>query len=132
LLGWIVAVLALFVAQTLIPPLLQYYGRKEGRWDRVKIGLGPRDNPPPMPLSGQRAQRALANMFEALPVFVTLALLLEIEGRTSSTATAGAMIFFLARLLYLPSYIFGLYGVRTLFWVIGWAGIVTMLIALLG
>lgn len=130
--GWILAVLALFVAQTLIAPTMRYYGGRNSAGEKIKLALGPRDNPPPLPIEGERAQRALKNMSEALPVFLTLALLDLIHDRDTALARTGAAIFFAARVAYLPAYVLGIYAVRTAFWLAGWAGLLLMLAALLG
>jgi uncharacterized MAPEG superfamily protein len=129
--AWILAVLALFVAQTLLAPSLRYYGGREGRRERLLAALGPRDAPPPMPQLGERAHRALLNLFEALPVFLTVALLLVMEGKADSLARAGAATFFAARSAYVPSYMFGPPGLRSGLWVVGWVGLAIMLVALL-
>jgi uncharacterized MAPEG superfamily protein len=76
----ILAVLALFVLQTLLPASFRYLLAGPGTARRLKIALGPRDTQPPMPPMGARAERALANLHEALPVFLTLALLHVFQG----------------------------------------------------
>ena len=75
---------------------------------------------------GGRAERALANMHEALPVFLALALLNLIVG-TGSLAQTGATVFLVARILYVPAYFTGASGLRTLFWAVGVVGLVMML-----
>jgi uncharacterized MAPEG superfamily protein len=129
--GWILGVLALFVAQTLIVPTTRYYMDPATRRRGFKMALGPRDKAPPLPLEGERAQRALKNMFEALPVFLTLALLIQIEGNATALAHAGAAIFLAARVAYVPLYMMGTFGLRTASWLAGWAGLLLMLAALL-
>jgi len=125
---WILAVLGLFVVQTLMPGIIRtstLTDKKSG----IAETLGPRDNPKPLPTSGERAVRAAANMQEALPVFLTLALLAVFQGgETATAATTGAMIFFVARLIYVPMYLSGILGVRSLAWMGGWVGLVMMLL----
>ena len=58
-----------------------------GALDGLKMALGPRDSPPPM---GMRAERALANMQEALPVFLGLAVLHIPRGTPPELAGRGA------------------------------------------
>ncbi|MDP8999899.1 MAG: MAPEG family protein, partial [Myxococcota bacterium] len=70
----ILAVLALFVVQTFVPSVIRQR-LATGIRAHVAIAIGPRDDPPPISQALGRAQRALANMQEALPVFLTLALL---------------------------------------------------------
>ncbi len=124
----ILLVLALFVLQTLLPASFRYLGRDPGR--PLSVALGPRDDPPPQSRMGGRAERALANMQEALPVFLTLALLNLYLG-TGDLALTGATVFLAARVLYVPAYLAGIPGLRTLIWAAGVVGLVLMLIPIL-
>ncbi len=124
----ILLVLALFVFQTLLPASFRYMGREAGR--PLSVALGPRDDPPPQGRMGGRAARALANMQEALPVFLTLALLNLYLG-TGDLALTGATVFLVARVLYVPAYLAGIPGLRTLIWAAGVVGLVLMLIPIL-
>jgi uncharacterized MAPEG superfamily protein len=125
----ILLVLALFVVQTLLPASFRYLGGGAMN-GKLAQALGPRDNPPPQSPLGARAERALANLQEALPVFLTLALLNLVVG-TAALATLGATVFLIARVLYVPAYLMGIPGLRTLIWLGGWAGLVMMLLPLL-
>ena len=69
-------------------------------------------------------------MHEALPVFLALALLNLIVGTAGPLAVNGAIVFLVARILYLPAYLSGIVAVRTLLWTVGWVGLVMMLIPL--
>ena len=95
------------------------------------MALGPRDEQPPQTRLGGRAERALANMHEALPVFLALALLDLILGTAGSLAVNGAIVFLVARILYVPAYLSGIIAVRTLLWMVSWVGLVLMLVPLL-
>jgi uncharacterized MAPEG superfamily protein len=122
--GVILGVLALFVAQTLLAPSLRYL--RGGLW----VALGPRDVQPPMPALGGRAERALHNLHEALPVFLTVALLHLLQGTHPGQATLGAQIFLGTRALYVPAYLSGIPGLRSAVWVSSWVGLGLMLAAL--
>jgi len=124
----ILLVLALFVIQTLLPASFRYMGKDAG--SNLVVALGPRDEPPPQSRVGGRAERALANMQEALPIFLTLALLNLFLG-TGAMAATGATVFLVARVLYVPAYMAGVTGIRTLFWIVGVVGLVMMLIPIL-
>lgn len=125
----ILLVLALFVLQTLLPPGLRYLvGPDAGR--KLWLALGPRDNPPPQTTLGARAERALTNLQEALPVFLALALLNLIVG-SAALALTGATVFLIARTLYLPAYLAGIQLLRSLIWGAGVAGLVLMVPPLL-
>jgi uncharacterized MAPEG superfamily protein len=126
----ILLVLALFVVQTLLPSCFRFMGDGEvGK--KIAVALGPRDTPPPQSVVGGRAERALANMHEALPVFLALALLNLIVGTAADMAVTGATVFFVARLLYVPAYLAGIMALRTLIWVVSLAGLIMMLLPLL-
>jgi uncharacterized MAPEG superfamily protein len=126
----VLLVLALFVVQTLIPSRLRE-PPAAGAPAGLAQNLGPRDNLPPYTVKGGRAARALANMHEALPVFLALALLNLIVGSAAALAIMGGWIFLIARILYVPVYIAGIPGLRTLIWAAGWVGLILMLIPLL-
>jgi uncharacterized MAPEG superfamily protein len=125
----VLLVLALFVFQTLLPGSFRYLGASTG--NKLALALGPRDNPPPQTTVGGRAERALANMQEALPVFLTLALLNMIVGTAAALALTGATVFLIARVLYVPAYLLGIVGLRSLIWGASLAGLVMMLPPLL-
>jgi uncharacterized MAPEG superfamily protein len=124
----ILLVLALFVLQTMLPN--RFRDRPASAGGTVAEALGPRDDQPPLTRIGGRAERALANMHEALPVFLTLALLNLILG-TGDLATTGATVFLVARVLYVPAYLAGIIGLRTLVWIASVVGLVMMLIPIL-
>jgi uncharacterized MAPEG superfamily protein len=125
----ILLVLALFVVQTVLPNRFRERPASGGG-SALTAALGPRDDQPPLTRVGGRAARALANMYEALPVFLTLALLNLFLG-TGAVATTGATLFFVARLLYVPAYLSGVVGIRTLIWIASVVGLVMMLVPIL-
>ena len=128
----VTAVLVLFIVQTFLPPAIQYLGADGSLASRAAVALGPRDAPPPMPAMAERAQRALRSMMEAMFVFIPLALLAIVSGKDQGLAMTGALTFVGARVAYLPAYMSGIVGVRSLIWGVGAAGLAMMAIALLG
>jgi uncharacterized MAPEG superfamily protein len=122
-------VLGLFVAQTLLAPTLRYLAAGPGVADRLWVALGPRDVQPPETPGSSRAARALVNLQEALPVFLTVALLHVVRG-TGDAAAAWALAFLVARVLYVPAYLSGVRGLRSLVWSSGWVGLGGMFVAL--
>jgi uncharacterized MAPEG superfamily protein len=127
MIGTVFAVLALFVAQTLLAPTIRYL--LAGAGARLRVALGPRDEPPPLPVLGARAERALHNLQEVLPVFLTLALLHLQQGTAEGQATLGAQIFLIMRALYVPAYLSGVPGLRSAVWIGSWVGLGLMLAA---
>lgn len=126
----VLLVLALFVLQTLLPNRFREPA-PAGAASSLAESLGPRDNPRPYTVTGGRAARALANMQEALPVFLALALLNLIVGTAAAMAITGGWVFLISRVIYVPLYLAGVPGLRTLAWVGGWVGLVMMLMPLL-
>ncbi len=79
-----------------------------------------------------RATRALANYVENLTPFVALALALIVTQRTGGAGALGATIWILARIVYIPVYLFGIVYVRTAVWAISIVGLVMMFTRLVG
>lgn len=126
----VLLVLALFVLQTLLPGRYREPAA-DGAGGKLKENLGNRDHVRPLTVVGQRAARALANMHEAMPVFLALALLNLIVGTAAGIAITGAAIFLIARVLYVGVYMAGIAVVRTLIWGVSWVGLAMMVAPLL-
>jgi uncharacterized MAPEG superfamily protein len=124
----ILLVLALFVLQTLLPG--PFRERTPGGPNPLVENMSSRDHMRPLTVVGQRAARALANMHEALPVFLALALMNLIPG-AGADAVLGAWVFLIARVIYVPLYLAGVPVVRTIAWFGSWVGLVMMLLPLL-
>ncbi len=126
----VLLVLALFVLQTFLPGRFRE-APAPGSPGKISLDLGPRDRMPQLTVIGGRAQRALANMQEALPVFLALALMNMIVAPNAATAINGAWIFLAARAVYLVLYVTGVPVARTIVWLIGWVGLAMMIAPLL-
>ncbi|PXA97080.1 hypothetical protein DMC47_15640 [Nostoc sp. 3335mG] len=123
LLGWSVVLLTIAI-------LLQ--GRFATKERGTKWNAGPRDGDnAPIGVMAGRAQRALDNFKESYPAFVALALALAASGRTGGLGATGAMLWFAARIVYHPLYLFGVPYVRSLAWLASMLGLLLMLIRLL-
>lgn len=72
------------------------------------------------------------NYGEAIPVFLSLAMLLEIQGTPSSLAINGAIGWLACRTLYVPAYLTALPGVRSLLWTLSWGGLLMMGASIVG
>ncbi len=92
---------------------------------------GPRDGEqtPLGPLAG-RAARALANFQETYPAFIALTLALTVTGQTGGLGATGAIVWFAARIAYIPLYLLGVPYVRSLAWLLSILGLLLMLIRL--
>ncbi|HKA38607.1 MAG TPA: MAPEG family protein [Burkholderiales bacterium] len=78
-----------------------------------------------------RLDRALRNFSETFPLFAALVLAAQAVGRHSGLTESGAILYFMARLAYLPLYAFGVPLVRSLVWSIAAVGMLLLLVALL-
>ena len=93
---------------------------------------GPRDNLPPPKTFHARMLRVVDNHREGLTMFAPLALALAVMDISNQWTQLGAQLFFYSRVVHAVLYIVGIPLVRPLAWAVGIAGIVMMLLAVLG
>lgn len=109
--------LALYGLLVLLTILLQATGAMQ------QLGLGylmtSRDEGRTVSGMAGRLDRALNNSVVAMALFAPAALLVTILDQSSPASRLCALLFLLGRLVYLPAYVFGLVGIRTLAWAIG-------------
>ncbi len=126
MLFWILAGLAVYAVNVFLPAML--FLPREG----LMAHLGGRDNLPEPNVQTERARKALANMQENLPVFVTLAILaLVVDGADMGQAVLGAQIWVIARIVYIPMYLISIPGLRSAAWTVGVIGNIIQLMALI-
>jgi uncharacterized MAPEG superfamily protein len=115
--GCVLALVHVFVAAQ---AKTRQYGRA---WN-----TGPRDEelPPPTPVVGRLA-RAQANFFETFPLLIAAVLIVEAAHLNNRWTALGAMIWLVARIVYVPLYALGVPIVRSLAWIAALAGIVMLL-----
>ncbi len=93
------------------------------------LALGNRDKmPEPGALAG-RASRTASNTLENMVLFSALAFVAHLSGSTDPRILTGAVLFFWARVVYIPVYYIGLPYVRTVVW---GASIVGMAMMIMG
>ncbi len=90
--------------------------------------VGPRDAPAPLAPVHGRLRRALDNLLESAPVFLSLALVAHLAGRLGPLVEVGIAMFLAGRLAFLPAYAAGIPWVRTVFWYVAGIGLLLMLI----
>ncbi len=78
------------------------------------------ENKPPLTGAAARAERAHANFKENFPAFVAAVLILAYTGHTGTGTAVASAVFVVARILYIPAYIGGVWPLRTLMWSLGW------------
>jgi len=93
--------------------------------------VGPRDVPAVLAPVHGRLRRALDNLLESAPVFLSLALVAHLAGRVGPPVEAGIAMFLAGRLAFLPAYASGLPWLRTVCWHVAGIGLVLMLIGVL-
>jgi len=122
----ILGTLLLYLFQTYLPSVIMHraFGAKA-----LRHAGGPRDEPLPLTENAGRAKRALANMNEAMLVFLPLALLAVHFGLNDGLAWRGALVFLLARVAYVPAYITAIGLTRSIVWTIGHIGLGMMAVA---
>jgi uncharacterized MAPEG superfamily protein len=86
--------------------------------------------PPPRPVTA-RLQRAQANLFETLPLFIGAVLIAHVSGSESDLTLWGCWMYLVARIIYIPLYAAGIPYVRSLVWLVSLAGLIMVLAAVL-
>lgn len=93
----------------------------------LSYAMGPRDEQKPVHGVGGRIHRAFRNFMESFPFFAAAILVGAVSGRHNHLTSLGAMLYFWARVAFIPLYAAGVPVVRTLVWGASMAGIVLVL-----
>lgn len=123
---WILAALVVYYVHLFLPSMIRIPQIGVSRY------VGSRDDLPALPAIGQRAERAHNNLRENMIPFLALAVLSIALGDVNATAILGAQMFVLARIVYLPCYLFAVPWLRSTVWSIGFIGLVLMAWPMLG
>lgn len=115
----ILLVLVLYVAQIFLQETSRF------RFDLNGI-VGNRDVQPEPSVVAARLDRAKNNLLEALPIFISLALLGLTRGTNQEAEAHGALVFLIARVVYVPAYVSGIPWLRSLVWLVSMAGLLMM------
>ncbi|WP_417309477.1 MAPEG family protein [Devosia sp.] len=94
----------------------------------IKFAASGRDGEAPPDAMNSRAEKALRNLLETYAVFVALAVATELSGRSDVLTVWGAQLYFWARIVYLPLYMFAVPYVRSLVWLVSALGLGLMFI----
>ena len=128
-LKYLVWSVALFFVMILAQSIAAIFSNKASVSDLV----GARDN---LPASGLtpfhgRTKRAQYNYIESMCMFAPLVLVAAVTDSFSSMTALGAALFFWGRVVFAPTYWFGIPWVRTLAWAVSIVGILMILWELL-
>ena len=109
----------------LLPPLMAYSRKGYIQWN-----AGPRDTPFDMGPHADRLKRAFSNFKETYIFFVVVVVALAFAHKSSTVSVDAAWTYLVARIVYIPLYLFGVKGIRSLVWAISLAGIVACAVVL--
>lgn len=122
-----------YAALTILLAVVQIFLPAGGRTVQhgLKWNAGPRDDvmPPSNAITG-RLERAQANLYETLPLFLAAVLIAHVAGEDGFLTYWGATLYFCARVLYVPLYAFGVTGLRSLAFLVSLAGLLMIVAAL--
>lgn len=98
----------------------------------MKWNMSARDGEPAKPgiITG-RLSRAQSNFFETFPLFAASVLIVAVTQTYSSYSCWGALLYLVARVVYIPLYVFGIAVIRTLVWLISVVGLMLVLVPVL-
>ena len=122
-----------YLAATLVLAVVQILWADVARTGQygLKWNMSPRDGEmPPLKPMPARLFRAQANLFETLPLFIGAILIAHVAGREQALTHWGAILYFWARLVYLPLYAFGVPQIRSLVWIVSFVGLLMTIAAL--
>jgi len=94
-------------------------------------GVGPRDVAMPSQGTAARMERAYHNFMETFPLFAAALLAVAVQGKSGGLSHAGAILYVVARIVYIPLYAFGVKYIRSLAWTVAVVGIVLLIVAAL-
>lgn len=117
----VLLIVQMFLASA--PSLMEFGGEYQA---------GPRDEQrvPKSRFAG-RANRAFRNLLETYPAFVALALALTVTNKAGGYAATAAVIWLVARVVYVPLYIVEIPYVRSVVWGVALFALIAMLVKLL-
>jgi len=122
-----------WLALTLILALVQIFlpaGARTAEFG-ARWNAGARDDTPTStrPLTG-RFERAQVNLYETLPLFIGAVLIAHLADRNGALTAWGAALYFWGRVVFVPLYALGIPYIRSLVWMVSFAGLLMILTAL--
>lgn len=97
----------------------------------IKYGLSTRDTPKPLTGFAGRIDRALNNHYAALALFAIAVITVTLGNQSSHLTETCAWTYLIARIAYVPAYVFGIPYLRSIIWTIASGATLTMLITTL-
>ncbi|GLQ34522.1 hypothetical protein GCM10007939_08050 [Amylibacter marinus] len=122
-------IFTLALAGLLHVALMLLYVAMVGLTVPLRDSVGNRDQPLNITGKSARVKRTMNNSFEALILFAVAAICVMGLAKSTPQTETYALVFLLARIAYIPCYIFALGPFRTIMWAIGLGATTLMLIA---
>jgi uncharacterized MAPEG superfamily protein len=122
------AMLAASSALCLIQIVLASHAASHQRGYRWTASARDADIAPLTGIAG-RLERALRNFLETFPVFAAAVLLVHVLGHEGELSRWGSVLYFSARLVYVPLYAAGVPVIRSLVWNVAFVGVALLLVA---
>ncbi len=97
----------------------------------TKAALKPRDKAIELTGKAGRLKRAMDNHFEGLILFGIAVMVITYSGQNTDMTALAAALYLLARILYIPAYVFGWVPWRSLIWAVGFLATLYLLLAAL-
>lgn len=98
----------------------------------MEWNTGPRDTDPgPATGKAARADRAFRNFLETFPFFAAAVLAVVATGQADAWTALGVKLWFWARVVYVPLYLYGVRYARSVAWIVSIAGLLLLLLPLL-
>jgi uncharacterized MAPEG superfamily protein len=93
----------------------------------LAYAASPRDEPRPVVGKAGRMERAARNFMETFPLFLGAMLLAQMTGIHNAKTLLGNELYFWARCIYIPVYVFGIPYLRTGVWAVSVVGILVIM-----
>lgn len=122
------------LAWTLVLAIIQVFAFDFARTGQygLKWNTGARDaEMPPLSPVAERLRRAQHNLYETLPLFIGVVLILHVAGVSTAATVLGCQLYFWGRVAYLPLYAAGVPWLRSAVWTISFVGLGMLLYAAL-
>ncbi|MFA8386620.1 MAG: MAPEG family protein [Pelagibaca sp.] len=97
----------------------------------TKTAMGPRDTPVQLTGKAGRLQRAMNNHFEGLILFGIAVMVITYSGQNTETTALACGLYLVARVLYVPAYVFGWVPWRSVIWAVGFIATLYLLLTAL-
>lgn len=121
------------LAATLVLAFMHIFLPAAGRTavNGVAWNAGPRDGVPQRPgVVTERLERAQANLWETLPLFIGAVLIAHVADKTGPLTFWGTQAYFWGRVVYIPLYAAGVPFLRSIVWTIATGGLIAIFAAL--